>query len=724
MEKYAQFILYRLDADAERPGKMIKRPLNPLTLIVSNPHDSTIWQSYAMCKGVYDNMSTEQRIHYGIGFVFTDSDPFFFVDIDDCVVEGAWSPLALEILATLPGVYTEVSQSGRGLHLIGTGVPPAHRSKSTTHPGLELYHTKRFVALTYWHPVGSPDVDCSSVLPHLVARYFTGANSTMPGAGVGDLYRRWAAALAEGVNTAWMGPTDDSELLSMAQRSVSASAAFGAGASFNDLWMGNLDVLPQIYGDDVSFWDAALAQHLCFWTGNDAERIQRLMLDSGLWRDKYDREDYLPRTILNARGKQTVFLNTNKITHTQPQNSQPSGTCQPIEPLPLQKTAYPRQTDNLKPVNSTENLAFLLRHLSITARWNDMAHKREVVIPGFSAYEGDAENSILNRVIDIAGHNNLPTTRIDEQLTAIAQGNHYHPIVDSILGTPWDGIPRWGDFIAQIKTFNSEHAHSLIRRWMLSAIAAAFSERGFAQQGALVLEGPQGVGKTQWVKHLDPINCKAVKEGGLLDPTDKDTIIELASHWIVELGELDGSFRKSDTARIKSYLTSDCDRVRLPYARKTTVIPRRTAYVATVNESRYLTDLTGNRRWWTVSVDSIELNHGMDLQQVWAEAYYYWMQGEKTWLDRKQIEELHDHNAQYEQLDPFEDLLLNHFDWSEGWETKPNTTKMTCAELLRAIGYATPTRADVTRISYLIMKHTKKKANRRLHTLPSVRKIK
>lgn len=82
------------------------------------------------------------------------------------------------------------------------------------------------------------------------------------------------------------GPTDDEELIRRAIRSKSVNAAFGNKASFQDLWEGNVEALARTYPDelrgyDSSSADAALAQHLAFWTGCDCARMERLMLKSG-----------------------------------------------------------------------------------------------------------------------------------------------------------------------------------------------------------------------------------------------------------------------------------------------------------------------------------------------------------------------------------------------------------------------------------------------------------
>ena len=116
--------------------------------------------------------------------------------------------------------------------------------------------------------------------------------------------------LSDGPVDEWRGPTDDADLLRRALQSRSAASAFGSRASFADLWECNTEVLAKAFPDAKNLYnaseaDAALVAHLAFWTGRHGERIHALMLQSKMVRDKWNRDDYLARTItriLNAPG--------------------------------------------------------------------------------------------------------------------------------------------------------------------------------------------------------------------------------------------------------------------------------------------------------------------------------------------------------------------------------------------------------------------------------------
>jgi hypothetical protein len=190
---------------------------------------------------------------------------------------------------------------------------PAHGCRNQAY-GLEFYSSGRFVALTGAGAVGDCLTDASAVLPALVASYFPADAATVE--------QGWS----DGPCEEWYGPADDGELLRRAMNSKSTASAFGGKASFADLWLANEQVLTASYPDpirsyDASAADAALAQHLAFWTGSDCERIQRMMLQSGLARDKWEREDYLPRTITGAVSRQSEWLQDARPNSESPQHT-------------------------------------------------------------------------------------------------------------------------------------------------------------------------------------------------------------------------------------------------------------------------------------------------------------------------------------------------------------------------------------------------------------------
>lgn len=298
LSAHNQFVVYRLSPSQTKPGKTDKFPLDPVTGRVSSAMEPSNWLSAdaAIAKAQAFGQG------HGVGFTFTANIGLFFLDIDNCLEPtGDWSALAKHLLGAFPGAAVEVSQSGRGLHIIGTGTPPPHGCKNIQ-CGLELYHEDRFVALTGTHASGDVGTNFDYVLPWLVNNYFplNGGDGALVG---------WTTE----PDPEWRGPANDEELVARALRSSSSASVFGNKASFADLWYADPDRLAAAYPDpdrtfDASSADAALAQHLAFWTGKNCERVLRVMQGSALKRDKWEREDYLPMTISKACGRQMDVL--------------------------------------------------------------------------------------------------------------------------------------------------------------------------------------------------------------------------------------------------------------------------------------------------------------------------------------------------------------------------------------------------------------------------------
>lgn len=286
---YRQFILWK--AVLKPNGKIDKIPVNPFTGTVVSAHDPAQW--------VDANTAQVQAelLGLGVGFTFTVNDPFFFLDIDNAAAGGQWSPLAAELCGRFPGAFIEVSYSGTGLHVIGSAAVMAHGCKNNL-LDLELYTEGRFVALTGSNAAGDAAGDYTPVLAALVADYFIPGPAITPA--------DWTEGPVEGYG----GPADDKALIERALKSrISAGAAFGAKATFRQLWEGDGAALALCYPDpggerdyDASLADMALCAHLAFWTGKDCARVDRLFRASELMREKWERDDYSRATILKVVG--------------------------------------------------------------------------------------------------------------------------------------------------------------------------------------------------------------------------------------------------------------------------------------------------------------------------------------------------------------------------------------------------------------------------------------
>jgi putative DNA primase/helicase len=272
----------------------------------------------------------------------------------------------------------------------------------------------------------------------------------------------------------------------------------------------------------------------------------------------------------------------------------------------------------------------------------------------------------------------------------MAGDSAYHPVRDWIDRTEWDGVDRMEAFCNTLTTdkdaIDDRLKAILLTKWMLGAVMAVYADKPEAQHGVIVLQGAQGLGKTRWIKALCPID-DAVKDGLKIDASKVDSIRQVTRHWITELGELDGTFKKSEIADLKAFLTQQSDSYRLPYFITMEDYPRRTAFIASVNESQYLIDDTGNRRFWTIPVTAINHTHDLNMQQVWAQVKTMYEAGGKWYLLDSELAQLNDHNRDYEASNPYQDAIGTGFFFDQ---VDKYSNAMTAGQIAVHCGYIAP----------------------------------
>ena len=368
-------------------------------------------------------------------------------------------------------------------------------------------------------------------------------------------------------------------------------------------------------------------------------------------------------------------------------------------PTPLEAMSFPHPPKGHgHMVHATiQNLAYLLAQYGVTVRYNVTKKKTEILLPDLSFTSDNADNVVMTHLVSLAAMNNMATGQVPAYVEALADRNPYSPVAEWIKNHSWDGTDRLEAIVATItaqESFPLGLKRTLIYRWLLSCVAAVLMPRGFKARGVLTLQGPQGCGKTSWVMSLVPdavLRELVIKVDHHLDGNNKDSILTAVSHWIVEIGELDSSFKK-DIARLKGFLTSDQDKLRRPYARGDSEYARRTVFSATVNERNFLVDMTGNSRWWTIPVTKLNFKHGIDMQQVFAQFALDFEQGEQWWLTAEEEKILELHNKDHQTVSALHERILDVVDPAKAKDS--NLPAMTPTEVLRIIGIDRPSNAQ------------------------------
>lgn len=251
-------------------------------------------------------------------------------------------------------------------------------------------------------------------------------------------------------------------------------------------------------------------------------------------------------------------------------------------------------------------------------------------------------------------------TKIEEVVLVLAKCNSYHPIRDYLKGLEWDGIERLDFWLHRVCGAENNHYTRDVGRKILCGAVARIINPGCKFDYMLILEGEQGLGKSTMLEIL----------GGewYLDThfhqDKKDMVDVMRTAWILEIADMAG-FNKSDIQHLRSFITRKTDRVRLPYEKRSKDFPRQCIMIGTHNPSgdnQYFRDDTGNRRYWTVECNKIDIDLIKEWKdQLFAEALVKYTKGEKLYLDNSEsLEILKSMHEKREIRNPWDELISRY----------------------------------------------------------------
>ena len=378
----------------------------------------------------------------------------------------------------------------------------------------------------------------------------------------------------------------------------------------------------QLSGDH-SADDMALCSILAFWTGCDASQMDRIFRSSALMRDKWDRKQV--GTTYGAITIQKAIENCKEVYDPEHNKPKPKDDFK-VEVKQEQHGKNLILTNNGNIQKRWENVDAILTSKNINVRYNEMT--KELEFTGVQSNK-DMMDATFTRIGSILLDNGLSLSkdRLYDYVYCMGSQNRYNPIADylmyckSLTSATIDEVRKLYDTLYyqtadpdRVKFYNT-----MLLKWLLNCANIAFNtldeQRTF--EFALLFKGKQGIGKSKWIRSIIP-NDMFIGDV-ILDLNDKDMKSEVLQKWIVELGEISGTFRKSDLNKLKAFITSYKDTWRNPYGRNSNTYPRRTGFFGTVNDEKFLVDKTGNRRFVVLPIEKLDYRHYVKRDVMWGE---------------------------------------------------------------------------------------------------------
>lgn len=248
------------------------------------------------------------------------------------------------------------------------------------------------------------------------------------------------------------------------------------------------------------------------------------------------------------------------------------------------------------------------------------------------------------------------TGNVGKAVEVLARGNRFHPVREALAALdPWDGTRRNPDWLSDYLGVERTEYTARVGTFFLRGMIKRVMEPGCKFDYCLVLEGEQGRGKSSVARILSwHWFCDTD-----LDLNNKDSLLALPGHWVYEIAEL-GSLMKAEERKQKSFLSRQEDEYRPPYGKRFIKVPRQSVFIGTTNEEEYLKDATGGRRFWPVMCgDEFNLDAlRAALPQMFAEALHDYREGERCWPSRAEQDELFTpEQAKRGMQEPYEDIL-------------------------------------------------------------------
>lgn len=269
-------------------------------------------------------------------------------------------------------------------------------------------------------------------------------------------------------------------------------------------------------------------------------------------------------------------------------------------------------------------------------RFNLVSNQAEVVMTNESGEKilkswTDTEDAISRNYIEERYHL-FSVQKHTDALRILFRQREYNPIIDLIDAFEWDGQNRIEQFLTKwMGADDTDYIHEVSRLIFAGGINRLYNPGCKFDDVPVLVGTKQGEGKSTLIKWL-ALNEQWFSEVKKVDGSD--SIEALFGAWICEIPELSAFKRADDVESIKAFVTRTKDKYRKPYDKTPVEYPRRCIFIGTTNNAQFLSDKTGNRRFYPVTANSSGYElfaHEEEckeyIRQCWAEARERFKQG-------------------------------------------------------------------------------------------------
>lgn len=299
----------------------------------------------------------------------------------------------------------------------------------------------------------------------------------------------------------------------------------------------------------------------------------------------------------------------------------------------------------------------------------------------------DSDSSALSHYIETV-YGVYNEGKLSAALSVIMERNAFHPIQDYLNGLEWDGIERAEAlFIEYLGAEDSLYVRTVTRKWLTAAVARVMTP-GCKFDNLVVLVGKQGIGKS----YLGGKLGKNWFSDTFTTVQGKEAYEQLKGGWIIEIGEL-SAMKKAEVESVKMFISKREDTYRAAYKRFMRSNKRQCVFYGTTNDTSFLSDQTGNRRFWAIEVGMRKPKKNVfkikdsTIDQIWAEAAAWFREGESLYLNEEVSALAASEQTKFTVQDPRLGLVEDYLDQllPDDWEGRDKNKRR---DYVQGIGFS------------------------------------